>query len=183
MLQLLCSDSSGKMPHTFETPKSKLSLQHHAQSASFIVYCLTPYCRSLPLPKGFPGGSKAKESASNAGDLGSVPGLGRSPGEGNVNLLQYSCLENSTDRGAWQATAHAVTKSQTRLYQPLPKRTFCSYCLFSKNFLNVSDWKEINIAFPSVVIQRKLSKTYFLLFLSLPILNFQRQVLKVQRQI
>ena len=53
--------------------------------------------------KGFPGGSDGKASACNAGDLGSVPGLGRSPGEGNGNTLQYSCLENSMDRGAWWA--------------------------------------------------------------------------------
>ena len=51
---------------------------------------------------GFPGGSDSKESASNAGDLGSIPGLGRYTGEGNGNPLQCSCLENSMDRGAWQ---------------------------------------------------------------------------------
>ena len=50
---------------------------------------------------GFPGGSDGKESACNAGDQGAIPVLGRSPGEGNGNLLQYSCLENSIDRGAW----------------------------------------------------------------------------------
>ena len=49
----------------------------------------------------FPGGSEVKASASNAGDLGSIPGSGRSPGEGNGNPLQYSCLENPMDRGAW----------------------------------------------------------------------------------
>ena len=49
----------------------------------------------------------------NAGDLGSIPGLGRSPGEGNGNLLQYACLENSMDGGAWWATVHGVTKSRT----------------------------------------------------------------------
>ena len=59
--------------------------------------------------KGFPGGSDSKESACNAGDLGSMLGLGRCPGEGNG--YQYSCLENSVDRGAWQATDHGVTKS------------------------------------------------------------------------
>ena len=52
-----------------------------------------------------------KESACNAGDLGSIPGLGRFPGEGNGNPLQYSCLETSMNRGAWQATVHAMTKS------------------------------------------------------------------------
>ena len=64
---------------------------------------------------GFPGVSEGKDSACNAGDLGSIPGSGRCPGEGNGNPLQYSCLENSMDRGAWQATVHAVSKSQTRL--------------------------------------------------------------------
>ena len=56
-----------------------------------------------------------KKSACNAADLGLIPGLGRSPGEGNGIRLQYSCLENSMDRGAWQATVHGVAKSQTRL--------------------------------------------------------------------
>jgi len=62
-----------------------------------------------------PGGSDGKESAYNAEDLGSVPRLGSSPGQGNGNPLQYSCLENPMDRGAWQATVHGVTKSQTQL--------------------------------------------------------------------
>ena len=56
-----------------------------------------------------------KASAYNAGYLGSVPGLGRSPGEGNGNPFQYSCLENSMEGGAWQAIAHGVAKSRTRL--------------------------------------------------------------------
>ena len=64
---------------------------------------------------GFPGGSDSKESACNVGDLGSIPGLERSLGEGNDNPLQYSCLENPTDRRAWQATVHGVAKSQTHL--------------------------------------------------------------------
>ena len=55
---------------------------------------------------GFSGGSDGKESACSTGDLGSIPGLGRSPGEGHSNPLQYSCLENSMNRGAWQATVH-----------------------------------------------------------------------------
>ena len=62
---------------------------------------------------GFPGGSDSKESACNAGDLGLIPGSGRFPGEGNGNPLQYSCLENSMDRGAWWATVYAVTESDT----------------------------------------------------------------------
>ena len=62
---------------------------------------------------GFPGGSDGKESACNAGDPASTSGLGRSPGEGNGNTLQFSCLENSMDRGGWQATVHGVAKSWT----------------------------------------------------------------------
>ena len=58
--------------------------------------------------KGFPGSSVDKESVCNSGDLGSIPGLGRSPGDGNSNPLQYSYLENPMDRGAWQATVSGV---------------------------------------------------------------------------
>ena len=60
---------------------------------------------------GFPGGSEVKASACDAGDLGLIPGLGRSPGEGNGNPLQYSCLENPMERGTWWATVHGVAKS------------------------------------------------------------------------
>ena len=63
----------------------------------------------------FPGGSDSKASVYNAGHPGSIPGWGRFPGEGNGNPLQYSCLENPMDRGAWWATVHGVTNSQTRL--------------------------------------------------------------------
>ena len=62
---------------------------------------------------GFPGGSEVKASACNEGDLDSIPGSGRSPGEGNGNPLQYFCLENPVDRGAWWAAVHRVTQSQT----------------------------------------------------------------------
>ena len=64
---------------------------------------------------GFPGDSNCKESTCNAGDLGSVPGLGRSPGGGHGHPLQYSCLENPIDRGAWRATVCWVVKSWTKL--------------------------------------------------------------------
>ena len=63
--------------------------------------------------KGFPGGSEVKASASNTGGLGSIPGSGRSPGEGNGNPLQCSCLENPMDGGAWWATIHGVAESDT----------------------------------------------------------------------
>ena len=69
--------------------------------------------------QGFPGGTSGKEPACQCRrhETGSIPGSRRSPGEGNVNPLQYSCLENSIDRGAWQATVHGVAKSQTQLKQ------------------------------------------------------------------
>ena len=63
---------------------------------------------------GSPGGSEDKESDFNTGDLGSIPGWGKSPGDGNGYPLKCSCLENSMDRGAWQATLHGVTKNWTR---------------------------------------------------------------------
>ena len=65
--------------------------------------------------KGFSDDSDGKESACSAGDVSSIPGLGRYPGEGNDNPFQYPCLEDSMDEGAWQATVHGVAKSLTRL--------------------------------------------------------------------
>ena len=79
------------------------------QVPTFIVYFI--------VHQGFPGGSDGKESACSVGDLGSVPELGRSPGEGNGYPLQYSCLENPTDRGDWQTTVHGVSKGQTQTKQ------------------------------------------------------------------
>ena len=67
---------------------------------------------SLTCKQGLPRWLSGKESTCQAGDEHSVSGLGRSPGEGNGNPLQYSCLENPKDRGAWRATVHRVTKSQ-----------------------------------------------------------------------
>ena len=84
------------------------SLQSHQ-------FCFTYFEAILELLSNlnFPGGSDGKASACNVGDLDSIPGLGRSPGEGNGNPLQYSCLENPMDRGAWQATVHGVAESDT----------------------------------------------------------------------
>ena len=68
--------------------------------------------------RGFPGASGVKNPPANvgdAGDMGLIPGSGRSSGAGHTNPLQYSCLKNSMNRGAWQATVHGVAKSQTRL--------------------------------------------------------------------
>ena len=75
---------------------------------------------------GFPGGSVVKNSPSNAGDsrdVGLIPGMGRFPGGGNRNPLQYSCLESCTDRGAWQAMVHKVEKNRTGLsmYTHVPR--------------------------------------------------------------
>ena len=86
---------------------------------SFILVPLSDYLvLDLPLHLliwGFPGGSDGIKSASKAGDLSSIPGLGRSPEEGSGNPLQYSCLENSMDREAWRAIVHGVSKSRTGL--------------------------------------------------------------------
>ena len=79
-----------------------------------MVHVLINYCFSLFSSWGFPGGSVVKNPPANAGDTGDaglIPGSGRSLGEGNGNPLQYSCLENTMDRGAWQATVHRVAKS------------------------------------------------------------------------
>ena len=82
---------------------------------------------------GFPDGSMVKKSPVIAGDRGSIPWSGRSPGEGNGNPLQHSCLENPMDGGAWQATVHGVTKSQTRLSDS-HTHTHTHDCLIMVNF-------------------------------------------------
>ena len=92
----------------------KSLLQHHSSKPSILRHSVF-FIVQLSNPPGFPGGLDAKEFTCNVGDLGPIPGLGRSPGEGNSYPLQYSCLENSMDRGAWQAILHRVTKSRTRL--------------------------------------------------------------------
>ena len=85
------------------------------------VTCETFYLSAHKLSvRGFPGGSAAKESACNAGDLGSIPGLGRSPGEGNCKPFQYPCLENPMDRGARQATVHGVARVRHNLVTKPP---------------------------------------------------------------
>ena len=91
--------------YIFCLKENKFQIISYSFSSSYMVHFL----------KDFPGGSDGKASVYNAGDLGLIPGLGRSPGEGNGNPLQYYCLENPMDRGAWQATVYGVAKSQTRL--------------------------------------------------------------------
>ena len=84
--------------------KSRTRLKRLSSSSSSRCYC-----------EGFSGGSDSKESACGAGEQGSIPGSGRSRGEGNGNPLQYSCLENPMGGGVWQATVYGVAKSRTRL--------------------------------------------------------------------
>ena len=87
----------------------------------------------------FPGGSRSKESSCSVGDPGSIPGLGRSPGEGNGNPLQYSCLKNSTDRRAWQDIVNGISKRRVGhdsvslspllpSFPPLTLSSFLSFC-------------------------------------------------------
>ena len=104
----------------------------------------------------FFGGSEVKESACNAGDLGLIPGSGRSPGEGNGNPLQYSCLENPLDGGVWWATVHRVAKSQTRLsdFAHTPLQYFSSQAPTFHPDVNVASWALVlsyatNTSFPS----------------------------------
>ena len=80
-----------------------------------IVYILFILNACYYLSLGFSGGSVIKNPSANAGDAGSIPGLGRIPEEGNGNPLQYSCLGIPMDRGAWQATVHGVAESQIKL--------------------------------------------------------------------
>ena len=78
----------------------------------FLSYYKDPSCVRL---MGLPGSSVVKNPPSNVGEIGSIPGFGRSPGEGNGNPLQYSCLENPMDRGVWRATVHSVTRIEQML--------------------------------------------------------------------
>ena len=80
-------------------------------------YCNQKNNNVLSVTVGFPGGSVVKNQPANAGDKGLIPGSGRSPGEGSGNPLQYSCLGNSMERGAWQATVHGVTKELDTTWQ------------------------------------------------------------------
>ena len=98
-----------------QNPNNKVSHKPHPNTDTLNQFCATGFLNSSEQYWGFPGGSEVKASACNAGDLGSIPGSGRSPGEGNGNPLQYSCLENPMDGGSWWATVHGVAKSQTRL--------------------------------------------------------------------
>ena len=94
---------------------------HQTHFVFFLRLCLDRICHTI---SGFPGSSAVKESACNAGDPDLILGSGRSLAEGNGYLLQYSCLENSIDRGAWWATVHGVAKSQTLLSAHTHRQTY-----------------------------------------------------------
>ena len=99
---------------TKEALAEKISSKKHEQGEYIIVLQYrTDKWIIVKHNEGFPSGSDGKESACSVGDLGSIPGLGKSPGEGKGNPFQYPCQENSMDGRAWQATVHRVTKSWT----------------------------------------------------------------------
>ena len=89
---------------------------------------------------GFPGDSDSKDSAYNAGDLGSVPGSGGAPGEGNGYPLQYCCLKNPMDRGAWQATVHGIAESDRTEQRTLLPLTTQNPTGVIRNFHDISSF-------------------------------------------
>ena len=116
------SDQPNSNPNPNHNSKRHMSPNVHCSTISIARTWKQPKWPSIDewikmyyIHMGFPGDSEVKASACNAGDLGSIPGLGRSPEEGNGNPLQYSCLENPIGKGAWWATVRGVTKSWTRL--------------------------------------------------------------------
>ena len=130
---LFCNHHHNPFPVPFHLPQKETLCPLNSsfpstptQGSHYSAFCLCEYDCSRDLFKvepsttcsfasGFPGGSDSKECASKQETGVRIPGLARSPGEGKDRLLQYSCLENSTDRGAWWATVHGVAKSQTWL--------------------------------------------------------------------
>ena len=113
--------------------KSKTQLKQLDTHTCSIYICINIWEKYMS----FPYSSVGKESACNAGDLGSVPAFGRSPGEGNGNPLQYSCLENPMDRGAWRATVYGVTRVGHDFVTkpPREKKYICSLETSDPNFI------------------------------------------------
>ena len=146
----------------FDTPYGQFSgsleswnQSSHSKGSEFdLKFCVVLYI-FFSTGWNFPGGSDGKASVYNVGVLGSIPGLGRSPGKGNGNPLQYYCLKNPMDRGAWQATVHGVAKSQTRLRDRayiffstgqvlLSALSWCSTCIFvSEGVFLMYLWREM----------------------------------------
>ena len=115
-------EGSGAKDRKGMVPESLCGLKpaNHEHSHWFVTWMRhVSFCVKFTINSlGFPGGSVVKNPSTNAGDIGdvhSIPGSGRSPGDGNGNPVQYSCLENPRDRGAWRAAVHGVTKHWTRL--------------------------------------------------------------------
>ena len=122
------------------------------------VECLMQCCTQK---MGFPGGSDSKESVCNAGDLGLIPWLGRSSGEGSGNPLQYSCLENPMDRGAWQATVHSVAKSWTQFSNRMFQFGSIPYLFLSVQFSSVAQscptlCNPMNCSTPGLLVHHQL---------------------------
>ena len=117
-------------------PKAKLT-QNNASTTTWHTECTNECILAITLISLLPGGSDGKASVCNAGDPGSIPGSGGSPGEGNGSPRQYSCLENPMDCGAWQATIHGVAKSQTRLSD------FTSLHLILPQLLQILFWTQM----------------------------------------
>ena len=113
---------------------------YHFSRAASRVFSVSFLFSFIMMFLGFPGGSDGRESACKARDLSSIPGLGRSPGEGHSNPLQYSCLETPMDRGAWWAIVHEVTESSTWLSIWAHKHTHIQ-CVWGLCFL--SPWCDI----------------------------------------
>ena len=104
-----------RSPGDFPDPGSEhMSLMSPALANGYTVRVCVFLIKDDSSSMGFPGGSVVKNPPASAGDTGLIHGLGRSPGEGNGNMLQYSFLDNSMDRGAWQATVQGVARSQTQ---------------------------------------------------------------------
>ena len=153
-----------------------------------LQYCISFGCTtkwfSYTYIWGFPGGSDGKESICNAGDLGLIPGLERSPGDGNGNPLQYSCLENAMDRGAWWAIVHRVTESDMiewltlSLFRCIHTFLFYPPILFHYSILQDTECTSLLGLFLIIGVENRDIKWPWPLLWQLPFwqLNFLRQV-------
>ena len=115
MTALIAGETQGSPP---ALPLAPCPLPPSAADSACLGFQRSHFEEEETWRTGFPGGSVVKNPTAFPGDLGdpgSIPGLGRSPGEGKGSIFQYSCLENSMDRGAWWATVHGLTKSQAQL--------------------------------------------------------------------